>query len=65
MLVSTEALHPTLCSNISISDDDTLRRQQAGPDNMYSMEVRNSFFLLTTYLALMGRESVHRSSSSE
>ena len=32
---------------------------------MYSMEVRNSLFLLTTYLALMGRESVHRSSSSE
>ena len=42
-----------------------MRRQQAGPENMYSMEVRNSFFLLTTYLALMGRESVHRSSSSE
>ena len=32
---------------------------------MHSMEVRNSPFLLTKYLALMGRESVHRSGSSE
>ena len=29
-------------------------RQQAGPENMYSMEVRNSLSLLTTYLALHG-----------